>query len=104
MSLNDFWAVIDAQLTELRTAKTADDVLRILSRERNPLGPNTAAGEGFFAGSGGDGSVEEALSAAGWRHTWRQTHYYWVMQAPNGDKVTYVEGDIYRGDTVVKGP
>src|SRR2546427_572624 len=70
----------------------------------NPYGAaKGTADEGFFAGSGGDGSVEDALSEAGWRHTWRKAHYYWVMQAPNGDKITYVEGDIYRGDVAMKG-
>jgi hypothetical protein len=104
MSKNDdFWAVIATQLTELGGAATADDVLRILSKERNPYGHDSIAGDGFFAGSGGDGSVEEALSEAGWVHTWRKADYYWVMQAPNGDKITYVEGDIYRGDTALKG-
>lgn len=92
-----FWAVIEQQCAELREAKTADDVMRILSLDRNPLGPDTAAGLAFFAGGGGDDSVESCLSAAGWHHVWREAEYYWVMEAPNGDKITYIEGDVYRG-------
>jgi hypothetical protein len=95
--LDGFWAEIDRQLAELRTAKTADDVIRIC-----PAVPGTSAGEGFFAGSGGDGQVIDALYAAGWTVTWREAHYYWVMRAPNGDLLTYVEGDLYRGDTHVE--
>lgn len=93
----NFWEVIESQLRELGTASTADDVIRILSNERNPLGGGSA-GDGFFAGSGGDGSVEGALFDAGWTHVWSEASYYWCMRAPNGDLITYVEGDIYRGN------
>lgn len=60
--MTNFWDDINRQLTELRTATTADDVLRIL--------PGGGGGDGFFAGSGGDDTVMEALQAAGWTVTW----------------------------------
>jgi hypothetical protein len=98
MSLADFWRVIDEQLAELRTAATADDVLRILAVDKNPYGdPDIAAGEAFFAGSGGDETVLDALTHAGWTVVWEKAPYWWAMEAPNGDRITYVEGDIYRG-------
>lgn len=53
----------------------------------------------FFAGSGGDGTVMEALTDAGWRVTWAEASYYYVMTAPDGSSITYIEGDIERGDT-----
>lgn len=87
--MDSFWAAIEAQLEELKSAGTADDVIRILS-------PGGVA-DGFFAGGGGDGSVESSLSVAGWEHLWRRAEYYWAMRAPNGDVITYVEGDVYRG-------
>jgi hypothetical protein len=106
--MDQFWEVIDQQLAELKTAQSADDVMRILAKERDPYytvegdteghGPNGSPGA-FFGGSGGDASVEDALYEAGWRLTWAEASYHWVMQAPNGDQVTYVEGDVYRGDT-----
>lgn len=101
--MEEFWAVIRQQITELTGAKTADDVVRILAVDRNPnLLDNpewaNAAGDAFFAGSGGDDTVEDALYDAGWRELWRQAHYYWAMQAPDGSVITYVEGDVYRGD------
>ncbi|MEV8372991.1 hypothetical protein AB0P21_09655 [Kribbella sp. NPDC056861] len=96
-----FWNAVEAQLVELETAATADDVLRILSQERNPYGPGSSSADGFFAGSGGDGSVMGSLEKAGWSVTWSEASYYWVMEAPNGDKIRYVEGDIYRGDRTV---
>lgn len=108
MSLDGFWAVIDAQLEELKTAETADDVLRILAVDRDPYytvlgdtechGPGNPA-HGFFAGGGGDGSVQASLAEAGWVTIWAEASYYYAMRAPCGDAITYVEGDIYRGDS-----
>lgn len=94
--MDAFWESISKQLTDLSTAASADDVLRILANDRNPQGGGSA-GEGFFAGSGGDGTVMEALGEAGWWVTWRESPIYYVIQAPNGDLITYCEGDIYRG-------
>lgn len=89
--MKDFWAHIEEQLTKLKSAKTADEVIAILDPP--------SSGDAFFAGSGGDGSIAGVLYEAGWHTTWYEADYYWVMQAPNGDKITYVEGDVYRGDT-----
>lgn len=94
---NNFWATIDAQLDELKSATSADDVLRILSNDRIP-DQAESAGDGFFAGSGGDGTVRESLTAAGWAVIWAESAYYYVLRAPDGSTVTYIEGDIYRGD------
>src|SRR5690606_16622391 len=95
---DNFWAVIEEQLAELQTAATSDDVIRILSQDRNPYGRDSSSADGFFAGSGGDGSVLDSLEQAGWRVRWFEAHYHWCAEAPNGDRITYVEGDIYRGD------
>jgi hypothetical protein len=93
--MREFWDNINTQLAELRTARTADDVIRILDPP--------SSGDAFFAGSGGGDTVEEALGEAGWQVTWSEAHYYYVMRAPNGDMITYVEGDVYRGDVAVRG-
>ncbi|MFI8815710.1 MULTISPECIES: hypothetical protein [unclassified Streptomyces] len=93
-----FWAAVKEQLKELRSAKCADDVTRILSKERNPYGHEPIAGDGFFAGSGGANTVREALLTAGWETVWIRTGYWYAMKAPDGSMITYIEGDIYRGD------
>jgi hypothetical protein len=67
--MNTFWDAIDTQLAELRSTANADDVLRIL-----PADP-CSAGEGFFAGSGGDGTVMAALHETGWTVTWSEAPY-----------------------------
>lgn len=94
--LDGFWEEIHRQYEALKNAKSADDVIRILGTDPELQDGNAAA---FFAGSGGDEQVIDALSAAGWRITWAEADYYFVAQAPDGSKITYVEGDVYKGDT-----
>lgn len=105
MSKDPFWVAVREQLTELKTAQSADDVLRILALERCPYrldDPNwngmDGAAEGFFAGSGGDNTVDDALDDAGWLYVWSRANYWWCMRAPDGSEITYVEGDVYRGN------
>jgi hypothetical protein len=94
-----FWAKVAAQLKELRSATTADAVVAILSHERNPYGPGVSTeGDGFFAGSGGDDTVYEALMEAGWVPIWYMAAYHYALRAPDGTAITYVEGDIYIGN------
>jgi hypothetical protein len=93
MSLDGFWAAIDHQLEQLRTATTVDEVIGILGGKH----PDSS-GDAFFAGGGGDGSVYESLREAGWEVAWFDAGYYWAMRTPDGrDGITYVEGDIMRG-------
>ncbi|MFD7605127.1 hypothetical protein ACFWAN_32390 [Streptomyces mirabilis] len=95
-----FWEEIASQLSELESAQSADDVIRILSHERNPYKDGVPTGaDGFFAGSGGDGTVRESLEAAGWKMRWSRAGYFYAMQAPDCSEITYIEGDIYRGNT-----
>lgn len=94
MNLDGFWEAIDAQLEALTTADTVDDIVRICPVITDITAPDAS---GFFAGSGGDGSVEAALETAGWRHVWREAHYHWCM-FKGTEYVTYVEGDLYRGN------
>ena len=100
----NFWSVIHNQIADLRDAKSADDVIRILSHERNPYrldNPNwngmDGAADGFFAGGSGD-DVWESLIAAGWARLWDQGTHYFALRAPDGSMITYCEGDVYKGD------
>lgn len=103
MSGADFWTVIAQQLDELQHARTADDVVRVLSRERNPYEQmpgheGMVAGDGFFAGSGSDPSMYEVLTdTAGWQAVWYEADYYWCLRK-GASFITYIEGDVYRGD------
>jgi hypothetical protein len=98
MGITGFWAVIDNQLEQARTAATADDVLRIFATGGNPYGdPHISGAPGFFAGSGGDGSLKDSLYTAGWTPVWTEASYHWAMRAPDGSGITYVEGDLFPG-------
>lgn len=100
MSIWDgFWAEIDAQLDALRTAQTAADVFAILGQSSAQDGRAAA----FFAGGGGDVLPDEPLMEAGWRFVAHQAPYYWCMRAPNGDVISYVEGDVYAGNVLPTG-
>jgi hypothetical protein len=92
MAMDGFWSTIGLQLTRLETARSADEVIAILGGSAG-----ASAGDAFFAGSGGDGRVEDSLITAGWSYEWREASYHWAMRSPTGDGVTYVEGDVYRG-------
>lgn len=87
---NAFWQNVDRQLTLLRTAKSASEVVDILGTDSE-----LSTAPAFFGGSGGDGTVRESLVTAGWQIVWSQASYYWAAQAPDGSHVTYIEGDIY---------
>jgi hypothetical protein len=100
--MSEFRETIKAQENELKSAQNADDVLRILSRSRNPNGSESGSGDGFFAGSGDD--AWDALDDAGWQVVWMKAAYYWCMKAPDDSMITYVEGDIYRGNPTSQQP
>lgn len=89
---DNFWAEINRQLEELKTAKSADDVVRIIGPKPGLMDPSAGA---FFEGSGGDNTVWDSLDDAGWKTVWSKAGYYWAMKAPDGSHITYIEGDIY---------
>lgn len=92
MNIDAFWEHVERQLVQLENATTADDVIAALD-------PSTTA-DAFFPGGGGDTLPSEPLVYEGdWTFVWYDASYYWCAQAPNGDRITYVEGDVYRGDT-----
>jgi hypothetical protein len=92
--LDGFWEAIDAQCEEIRAATTVDELLAAC-----PSVPGLSVGDGFFEGSGGDVQVIDCL-VNGWTFPTIKASYYWVAQDRNGDMVTYVEGDLYRGNTI----
>jgi hypothetical protein len=92
-AMDAFWAHIERQLLLLKTAASAEDVITILGGKMDG-----SSGHAFFAGAGGDGSIAGVLREAGWSSVWFVADYHWCMRAPDGSEITYVEGDIYRGN------
>ena len=107
-----FWGQIDHQLARIgnadNPADTFDKVRAILTDKRYTAfdgygydsGHSFAENHAFFGGGGGDDPLHNALTQAGWRVIWSEAYYYYVMQhRTTGEKLTYIEGDVYRGDS-----
>lgn len=105
---NGFWPQVSHQLERIATtpATTFAEVQGILLdptyadvvAEINANGVRTFhADTAFFAGSGGENSLQEALRKAGWGTTWQEASYHYSMvHRSSGDGLHYVEGDLYR--------
>ncbi|MGB3327651.1 MAG: hypothetical protein WBA46_01790 [Thermomicrobiales bacterium] len=94
--MKTFWQIIDEQLDTIERDRinTYEGIKTIM-----PTTPGESAAPAFFGGSGGDRSLFESLSIAGWVQTWSEASYYYVATHPDtGDTLTYIEGDIYPGD------
>jgi hypothetical protein len=96
--MSAYWDGIEAGLERISSVKpqTYAEVWAILD---TLPGGEVSSGDAFFGGSGGDLSLSEVLSNAGWRYVWSEASYYWCMRSPAGDVITYVEGDVYQGDS-----
>lgn len=89
----NFWTAIADQLATIRTNRptTVAQIIEI-------LGGSAAAnaGDAFFAGSGGDDQLWDALSDAGWSiHPKEGSYYYTATHPTTGQTLTYIEGDVY---------
>lgn len=94
---DSFWDNVGRCAHELRSAASVDEVIGIVNSHFAADSADSAAAA-FFGGSGGDDQVMELLSDAGWTIMWSRANYFFVARDPRGDMLTYVEGDIYRGD------
>lgn len=75
-----------------------DQIVKDVNRNfRITFGPDAA----FFAGSGGDRTLFHALYRAGWSVITMEASYYYVMRhETTGEALTYIEGDVVRGDQI----
>lgn len=94
---DDFWSEIDDQIARISQATSAQQVVDILNDPKYVAIQAQGidySGDAFFAGSGGDSSMIEALRAAGWQVTNFEGGYYFEAYAPDGSGLTYTEGDV----------
>lgn len=91
--MSSFREINDAQLAQLATATTVEEVLAI-------CGPvaGVSVGDGFWIGDGDE--MMGALYDAGWKNVDVRASYHWCLKAPDGSLLTYVEGDLYRGNNM----
>lgn len=74
--------------------QTVDEVKAILDQFEPP-----SSGLAFFPG-GADETLADAMHHAGWSIDFREGDYVWVGRC-GSEILTYVEGDIYRGDVAM---
>ncbi len=88
----DFWDQVDAALAGAQAAKTADELIAALNEQHPP-----SSGDAFFAGSGGDNQLINALDRAYWKVHSVEAGYHWqAVSTVDGSHIEYVEGDVYR--------
>ena len=93
MSQDTFWDSVNRALDEIESATTAEAVIIALNGRFSP-----SSGDAFFPGSGGDRQLLDALRIAGWTVVWAEAPYFYVAGDASGALLTYIEGDVYRGD------
>lgn len=98
MSVDTFWTTVDACLDEIESALTVDEVITTLNRHFADDLAQLGCGDAFFPGSGGDRQLRDALRTAGWTVVWSEAPYFYVARDVDGELMTYIEGDVYRGD------
>lgn len=96
--IDKFWRDIDTALDTIEAQKpgTFAGVKAIL----DTLSEGDWGADAFFPGSGGDRQLMGSLRAAGWHVFWAQASYFYVaVHAETGETLTYIEGDVFAGDT-----
>lgn len=97
MALDSYWNAYDRTLARIVEEKPQDmDALKGILDSFEP----PSSGEAFFPG-GADETLADALHKAGWSISYREGDYVWVGTSPTGEKVSHVEGDLYRGDVTL---
>jgi hypothetical protein len=88
-----FWDEISAVLAEVGRAHTADELIAAVRK-----GPDqtTGAGDAFFAGSGGDEQLIDALDGDQWTAHMKSVYWWTATSKVDGSTVEYIEGDVYR--------
>lgn len=105
-----FWPQVDHQLDRVvvERSTTFDEVRAILldpaydeivAEVNRNFQRHFDDNSAFFAGSGGDATLRSALESAGWWVVASQAPYYYSMvHRSTGETLTYIEGDVVRGD------
>lgn len=102
---DNFWRTIDTICDRIEAEKPAtfDAVKAVLDASPTATYPGpffaNTPDSSFFGDGGGDRSLLGSLIEAGWVVTWQDAWYYYVARHPvTGEQLTYVEGDVLRGD------
>ena len=94
MSADLYWERHAATLARVRAERpTSFAGVRLILEVFSPR----SSGDAFFP-DGGDDTLADALTDAGWRVTFLEgTYLYRAEHCMSGATLTYVEGDLYEG-------
>jgi hypothetical protein len=91
--ITEYWQNYDRCLDRIRAdGETVDDVIRILGEHYDP-----SAAEAFFPGGSDRSLLGTLMETPGWSTIWVNADYHFAARDSQGDALTYVEGDVYRG-------
>lgn len=89
---DQFWDEIRRVLDAAAQAKTADELVAVVA-----TGPDQESGseDAFFAGSGGEDQLLDALDTSLWSVFDVKAQYWWKARSRRDDSVIeYIEGDV----------
>lgn len=95
-TLDAYWDNVTTALDKIRdNGDTVDAVMTILKEHFAP-----SSTEAFCDGSGGDRGLIDVLTSerTDWELVWYDANYYWCVQDAAGDRLSYIEGDVERGN------
>lgn len=93
--IDDYWDNYGACLAEIKSdGRTVEDVIRICN-EHWPVSSGDA-----FCPNGGDEDLLGTLlyDTEEWDLVWAEADYYFCVQDRDGNRLSYIEGDIVRGN------
>jgi hypothetical protein len=86
-----FWEDVDRALAGAWVTTTADELIDALNLLWHP----PSSGDAFYAGSGGDDELIDALDSAYWRLHDIEADYHWQATSKvDGSRIEYSEGDV----------
>lgn len=93
---DQFWEHIDTVLRAAASTSTVDQLVLALK-----IGPDQDSRDlgaaAFFAGSGGEKQLADALDGSRWDVSFVEGDYHWkAVSKTDGSVIEYIEGDVYR--------
>lgn len=88
---DNYWDNYEACLDRVLLGLSVEELIRTCNEYFDK-----SVADAFFPG-GGDRDMAGTLMESGWSMVWCKADYYFAARDREGNTITYVEGDIYRG-------
>lgn len=97
MPHNDYFDRIDSANAAINAATTVDEIIAICDKHFPAEIAAGADGDSFYPG-GADEDLFSSLNLDTWTFPWIRSEFFFSIQDPQGNIMTYIEGDLYRGN------